>query len=87
MTVPAMSPSLHSCGVALVIASARDEIDAYLEAIDLDLEEKRPARRVSGVANRLFRAADAGGVCKSRCGGEYRLQQLFDVAEPVRQPH
>jgi len=24
----------------LVIATARDEIDAYLEAIDLDLEEK-----------------------------------------------
>ena len=23
---------------------------------------------------------------KSRCGGEYQLQQLFDVAEPLRQP-
>jgi hypothetical protein len=29
-----------------VVANARDEIDAYLEAIDLDLEERRPARRV-----------------------------------------
>ena len=29
-----------------VIANARDEIDSYLEAIDLDLEERRPARRV-----------------------------------------
>jgi hypothetical protein len=28
-----------------VIADARDEIDAYLEAMDLDLEERRPARR------------------------------------------
>ena len=29
-----------------VIADANDGIDAYLEAIDLDLEERRPARRV-----------------------------------------
>ena len=29
-----------------VVANARDEIDAYLEAIDLDLDERRPARRV-----------------------------------------
>jgi len=29
-----------------VIADAHDGIDAYLEAIDLDLEERRPARRV-----------------------------------------
>jgi hypothetical protein len=29
-----------------VIAEARDEIDAYLEGIDLDVERGRPSRRI-----------------------------------------